>query len=81
MQAIQTYCLHMTEKRGQRIVAKAARRIVLPWDHNITDQENHEKAAREYAARIWSDKKIKFATGGFEDGTQVWVALEKGRRK
>ena len=67
-QAILTYFVGPTNFRGSRIVAKAqAGRIVLPWDDALDVNENHERAAKAYAAKLgW---KGRLVSGGLPDGS------------
>ena len=46
MQAIQTRFLSHTEKRGARVVARCKGGVTtLAWDYELTDEDNHAKAA------------------------------------
>lgn len=73
-QAIRTRHLGPTDTRGSRIVASAAAgRIVLPWDHSLSEAENHARAAAEFARRFdWADS---FVGGGLDTGDQCWVPV------
>jgi len=77
MQAITTYYLPAGNVRGARIVAKAARRIILPWDHSKDAEENHKDAAHEYARRLGWLERSDLVSGGNEDGSQVHVLVPK----
>ncbi len=53
MQAIVTKFVGATNHQGSRIIAKCqAKRMVVPWDHSLDVQANHEAAARALAQKL-----------------------------
>ena len=77
-QAIETRYLGPTNYRGARIVAVApAGRLVISWDHELSVDENHAKAAQLFADRYnWGGSWVG---GGTRTG-QVFVPLAKRGR-
>ncbi len=70
MQAIQTKYLGPTDKRNARIVARApAKRITVPWDHDLSPEDNHRNAARVLASKLqWFGN---WSSGVLADGSSV----------
>lgn len=67
MQAIVTKYHGPTNYKGSRISARAdAGRIVRPYDHDLTPEENHAAAAQALADRLgWTtDKGYPALAGG-----------------
>lgn len=79
MQAIQTKYLSPTNHRGSRIKAWcAARRLVVPWDHALDPEANHQAAALKLQVLMgWAEKN--YLVGGvIPNGDYAWVQLARG---
>lgn len=75
MQAIETKYLGPTNTRGSRIIVCAqVGRISVPWDYALSVDENHDAAARAFAAKWgWFGTWIR---GARADGKgNVYVAI------
>ena len=80
MQAIETEYRGPTNTRGSRIIARAqAVRISVPYDHALSIQENHDRAASELARqRGWAGVWVG---GGSPSGKgRVYTCLYRGDR-
>lgn len=75
MQAIETEFKGPTNHHGARIVARAqAGRITVPWDYALSVEENHDAAARAFAAKWgWYGTWIRGARA--DDKGNVYVAI------
>jgi hypothetical protein len=72
MQAIQTKFIGPTNRLGARVSAKAqAGRIIVPWDHHLSPDNNHKVAAVMFAQKF--EWKGELVGGGLPDGSMVWV--------
>lgn len=60
MQAIKTEYKGPTDKHGPRMLASCdACRIVVHYDHNLSDVENHERAAYLLSEKLgWQDAQL-----------------------
>lgn len=76
---ITTRHLYPTNHRGFRIVATSlAKRVVLAWDHGLSDDQNHTRAALEclYASG-WGDTYVISLAARAHDGTGDVFILTK----
>lgn len=71
-QAIETRYLPATNTRPARIGARAqAGRIAIPWDHGLNQEDNHRRAAEQFAERMgWTGRLVG---GGLPGASFVWV--------
>jgi len=72
MQAIRTRYHGPTNTKGSRLSAQCeAGRIYVPYDHTLGLSENHEAAARTFAARLgWNRNPM---SGGVFEHDHYWV--------
>lgn len=77
MQAIETTYSGATDTRGARVIARSqARRISIPWDDGLNQEDNHAKACKLLAGKLeWFGM---WAEGGKADGKgNVYVCIER----
>jgi hypothetical protein len=72
MQAIETKYLGPTDMRGSRVRAKAeAGSVIVPWDHALSLDENHTRAAQRLATKLgW---RGKWVGGTLPSGVRCYV--------
>ena len=76
MATIFTKYLAPTNSRGARIKAgiPTGKSISVPYDHALSDGENHDVAAAAFAKKMgWGGEGRKFSRGGTRDGGVVYV--------
>lgn len=75
MQAIRTKFVGPTNTRGSRIIATSCdARTVMPYDHEISAEDNHARAAEIHAVKTWSFPiTAQLAHGTLPDGSHAHV--------
>ena len=75
MQAIRTQYKGPTYTTGSRIVATSHKgRTVFPYDHELSLEDNHVRAAEIHEARLWNlDGPAQLAHGTLPDGSHAHV--------
>lgn len=77
MQAIRTQYKGPTNTRGSRIIATSYKlRTVMPYDHELDLDTNHERAAILHAAKAWTSDVILKA-GTLPDGSQAHIIIAR----
>lgn len=78
LQTIQTKYLGPTTYKGSRISAScAAGSIIVSWDHDLSAENNHLKAAMDLKYKLGWDIPLEQWRGGvLKNGTYVFVAGE-----
>ena len=79
MQAIETEYRGPTDRRGARVIARAqAGRVVVPWDHALSIEENHDAACQAFVRRRgWFGAWIRGNRA--DDRGYVYVCMQRGR--
>jgi len=77
MQAIRTQYKGPTNTRGSRIIATSyKRRTVMPYDHELDIDANHERAAVLHAGKAWcTDAPVRLTSGTLPDGSHAHVIV------
>lgn len=75
MQAIRTVFKGPTDTRGARILATSYKaRTVMPYDHELSLDDNHARAAELHAAKAWrTDAPVRLTAGTLPDGSYAHV--------
>lgn len=75
MQAIRTIYKGPTDTRGSRIIATSYKaRTVMPYDHELSAEDNHRRAAELHAVKAWTlDGPAQLAHGTLPDGSHAHV--------
>lgn len=75
MQAIRTQYKGPTNTRGSRILATSHDgRTVMPYDHALSLEDNHRRAAELHAAKNWrTDAPVRLTAGTLPDGSFAHV--------
>jgi hypothetical protein len=74
MLAIVTKYYGPTNTKGSRIVASYdGRRATVAYDHGLSIDGNHKKAAKAFAAKAFSGPTRIAATGWLTTGSQVHI--------
>jgi hypothetical protein len=77
MQAIRTQYKGPTDTKGSRIIAASYKRIsVMPYDHELDLDANHERAAILHAIKAWPQNLVRLRSGTLRDGSYVHVIIE-----
>lgn len=83
-QAIVTKYFGPTNTRGSRIKATAqAGSVVVPWDHSLGIDENHDRAANALLKKLGWHETIRTASlcgGQLPDGTYAFVIVDRGAK-
>jgi hypothetical protein len=75
MQAIRTQYKGPTDHKGSRIIATSFKcRTVMPYDHELDLDANHERAAVLHAAKAWS-RPVRLKAGTLPDGSVAHVIV------
>jgi len=78
LQAIQTKFFGATDYRGSRVIASASKvRKSFPYDHNLSEYENHHNAALTLAESFQWTEFADIATGFISVGVYVHVLVPK----
>lgn len=77
MQAIRTKYKGPTDTRGSRIVASSYKaRSVMPYDHELSLDDNHARAAELHAVKAWrTDAPVRLTSGTLPDGSYAHVII------
>lgn len=81
LKAIKTKYIGATDHKPSRIVASAEphnrNRVTLSYDHELDTDGNHSRAALALCDKmLWTNP---LARGHLDNGTNVYVMLDKGR--
>jgi hypothetical protein len=81
MQAIRTVFKGPTNTRESRIVATSYKaRTVYPYDHELSAEDNHARAAELHAAKSWrTDAPVRLTAGTLPDGSHAHVVVPEAR--
>ena len=77
MQAIRTQYKGPTDHKGSRIIATSYKaRTVCPYDHELSLDDNHARAAELHAAKSWrTDAPVRLTSGTLPDGSHAHVIV------
>ena len=75
MQAIRTQYKGPTNTRGSRIIATSYKsRTVIPYDHELSAEDTHRRAAELHAVKAWvTPGPAQLAHGTLPDGSHAHV--------
>lgn len=75
MQAIRTKFAGPTDHKGSRIIATSYKaRTVVAYDHELSIEDNHRRAAELHAVKAWTlDGTAQLAHGTLPDGSHAHV--------
>lgn len=79
MQAIQSKYIAPTNTKGTRVKAWcAAGSLTVPWDYNLSDNENHATAVNQLKGKLgWNSPYYGMAHGGtLPNGDMCWVFVK-----
>ena len=80
MQAIRTRYKGPTDTRGSRIIATSYKcRTIMPYDHELNIDVNHERAAALHAGKAWPafGYALTLKAGTLPDGSQAHVIVAR----
>ena len=78
---IKTAYVGPTNHRPSRISATHRRdsartyRVMLPWDHALNSEANHQAAAQALLARFWSDSELVIVGRGHDASHYYWLTV------
>ena len=78
---IRTAYIGPTDYRPSRVSATHQRdsertyRIVLPWDHALNSEANHQAAAEALLARFWPDSDLVIVGRGHDASHFYWLTV------
>ena len=74
MQTVHTKYKGPTDTKGSRIIAKTYKcRTVTAYDHELTPEENYERAAALHLLKAWPGVKANFVSGMLVDGSWAHI--------
>lgn len=77
MQAIRTKFVGPTNTRGSRIIATSYKfRTVMPYDHELDIDANHERAAVLHAVKAWTSP-VTLKAGVLPDSSRAHVIITR----
>ena len=77
MQAIRTMFIGPTNFRGSRIIAASYKfRTVMPYDHELDLDANHERAAVLHSVKAWTSP-VTLKAGVLPDGSRAHVIVTR----
>jgi hypothetical protein len=50
-------------------------RVMLPWDHALNSEANHQAAAQALLARFWSDSDLVIVGRGHDASHYYWLTV------
>jgi len=78
---IRTAYIGPTNHRPSRVSATHQRdnartyRVMLPWDHALNSEANHQAAAQALLARFWPDSELVIVGRGHDASRFYWLTV------
>jgi hypothetical protein len=78
---IRTAFIGPTNHRPSRVSATHQRdsertyRVMLPWDHALNSEANHQAAAQALLARFWPDSDLVIVGRGHDASRFYWLTV------